>query len=493
MADTSVAAVNRFGLGAMPGELARARSGRDWLHAQLRDEPDTAAFSQLPDSATIMRRQTEFLLMRRREQAGAAQEPAQARTTPEEMPVAVSSPRRRRRDRDGEEMSSRKAVQNDIRRDALAEVSTRYRHAAGTARPFVERLVRFWSNHFAVSADKNQARLLAAPMEREAVRPHALGNFADLLIAVERHPAMLQYLDNAASIGDDSALAKLAGRGKAKRKLGLNENLAREILELHTLGVNGGYGQQDVIELARAITGWGTPLPRDVRRGDAPIVGFVYRPGAHEPGARTVLGRHYADAGEAQGRAILRDLALHPATARHLSLKLARHFVADAPSPALVQRMAQAYLRSGGELGALYRAMIDDDAAWSADARKFKTPDDFVVSAMRAGGLRLDRHPFALAKLLESLGQPIFTPRSPAGFPDTAADWASGDALRKRVQAASALAEQVVAARTPHDLAVDTLGAVAVDGEFAQALRRAGSVQEGFALLFSSPAFQWRV
>ncbi len=468
---TATAAVNRFGLGAMPGELAQAGDPRRWLHAQLQATFDPAPFAGLPDSLEIMRREAEYRLQRRRGRA------VDAAAKPAATPM-------------GDDIE-RTPLQQAIRRDAIADIGVRYRVAATTSTPFVERLVRFWSNHFAISIDKNSARLLAAPMEREAIRPHVTGHFADLLLAVETHPGMLLYLDNAASVGDDSMLARRVERRDAKRKLGLNENLAREILELHTLGVDGGYAQQDVVELARAITGWGTPLRRDAQNGATSA--FVFRPGAHEPGARSVLGKRYAEAGETQGRAILRDLAVHPATARHLSLKLARHFVSDTPSLALVERMSAAFLRSGGSLSALYRTMVDDDAAWSTDARKFKTPDDFVVSAMRAGAIRLDRQPRALTRLLQGLGQPTFTPRSPAGFPDTAADWASGDALRKRLQAAAALAEQVAVSRKPVELATDVLGAEAVQGPLAELLRRAGSPQEGFALLFSSPAFQWRV
>jgi uncharacterized protein (DUF1800 family) len=465
---TATAAVNRFGLGAKPGELAQARDARDWLRAQLRTRYDPAPFADLPDSREIIRRQNEYRLQRRRAKGDGADNDA-AEGADAGMP-------------------SRQA----LRRDAMTDIGLRYRLAVTSSVPFIERLVHFWSNHFAISIDKNSARLLAAPMEREAIRPHVLGDFADLLLAVETHPGMLLYLDNAVSVGDDSMLARRRQRREGQRKLGLNENLAREILELHTLGVDGGYAQQDVLELARAITGWGTPLPRELLQNGAANA-FVFRLGAHEPGVRTVLGRRYAEAGEAQGRAILRDLAMQPATARHLSLKLARHFVSDTPSPALVERMASAYLRSGGSLSTLYRAMIDDDAAWSADARKFKTPGDFVVSAMRAGGMRMDRQPRLLIRLLQGLGQPAFTPRSPAGFPDTAADWASGDALRKRLQAAAALSEQVGSTRTPLELATDALGADAVQGPFADVLRRAGSPQEGFALLFASPAFQWRV
>ena len=476
------AAVNRFGLGAMPGELAQAGDARGWLQAQLRAKPDLAAFANLPDSLEIIQRQTEYRQQRRRarNEAGKGQDTAADAAMAQEMPANPA----------GNDIE-RTPLQQALRRDAMADLALRYRIAATTTTPFVERLVHFWSNHFAISIDKNSARLLAAPMEREAIRPHVLGHFSDLLAAVETHPGMLLYLDNAASVGDESMLAQRAERRDAKRKLGVNENLAREILELHTLGVDGGYAQQDVIELAKAITGWGTPLRRDLRNTQGSA--FVFRPGAHEPGARSVLGKRYAEGGEAQGHAILRDLAVHPATARHLSLKLARHFVSDTPPPALVERMAAAYLRSGGSLPALYRAMIDDNAAWSADARKFKTPEDFVVSAMRAGGMQIDRRPLILMRLLQQLGQPTFTPRSPAGFPDTSADWASGDALRKRVQASGVLAEQLATTRKPVELAAEVLGADVVQGPFAELLRRAGSSQEGFAVLFSSPAFQWRV
>jgi uncharacterized protein (DUF1800 family) len=381
-----------------------------------------------------------------------------------------------------------------IARDNMAYLGARYRFAATTQMPFVERLTRFWSNHFAVSADKNIARAQVAPMEREAIRPHVLGNFAQMLVAVEQHPAMLLYLDNAFSVGDASRMAataqRRAGEGsqRARRRLGINENLAREILELHTLGVDAGYTQTDVRELARAISGWSTPGPRELSTATS---AFSFRSNAHEPGARIVLGKRYAEDGEAQGRAILRDLALHPATARHLSMKLARHFVADEPPAPLLQAMANAYLRSGGELKALYRAMIGHEAAWSAQARKFKTPDDFVVSALRAGGGGIG-DPRRLMRLLDALGQPVFTPRSPAGFPDTAGDWASGDALRKRIQAAAMLADFVDGGLTPYELALATLGEEAAGGDLGVLLRRAGSPREGYALLFSSPAFQWR-
>lgn len=459
----TVAAANRFGLGAQPGEMPRIGEPRAWLKAQLADGARTPAFDGLPSSADLIRR--EAAARRERRQAG----------------------------------EGRPAAMRELNQEGLREIGIRYRVAATTHSPFAERLVRFWSNHFAVSLDKGPARLYAAPMEREAIRPHLAGRFADLLLAVESHPAMLRYLDNANSIGEDSMRVRRAARsGDGKRKLGLNENLAREILELHTLGADGGYAQADVQELARAITGWSLVRGGGAAAGERmatradPRTGFVFRPGAHEPGQRSVLGKRYAEGGIDQGRTILRDIALHPSTARHLAFKLARHCVQDEPDPSLVQRMANAYLRSGGELSALYAAMIDDDASWSVQARKYKTPDEFVVSAMRAGEFLLDARPRQVVQVLRELGQPVFTPRSPAGFPDTFGDWAAGDALRKRMQIASTLAARVGGAETPAALARSVLGEHAVQGDFGRALQRAGSPLDGYALLFASPAFQWR-
>ncbi|SDY30551.1 Uncharacterized conserved protein, DUF1800 family [Lysobacter sp. yr284] len=507
MSASKATAANRFGLGARPGELERSGDdGREILLAQLRRPPALDAFAGLPGSVETLRLEFRQQQLSRaaRAQRGAVAAPMADPAAPATMAAADEPlPRTRRRARaadpgdaarerppagrdDGDPADQ---LRRELRRRQLAEFAARYRHAADTDAPFVERLSQFWSNHFAVSIDKGNARLYAGSMEREAIRPHVLGRFQDMLLAVERHPAMLRYLDNAASIGDDSRVAMRAQRlGREKR--GLNENLAREILELHTLGVDGGYRQEDVIELARAITGWSTPGPRDAAAAQS----FVFRANAHEPGARRVLGRSYAEGGQEQGRAVLADLARHPATARHLSFKLARHFVADQPPPALVERMAQAYLREDGDLRALYRALLESEQAWTADARKFKTPNDFVISALRAGELPVGDQARALVGLLASLGQPVFTPRSPAGFPDTAADWSSPDGLFKRIQAAQMFAARVDSGDiTPYQRALAVLGSQAVSGDFAIGLRRAGSASDGCSLLFASPAFQWRV
>lgn len=493
----AASAVNRFGLGARPGELDQARDARGWLHAQLHGRLDLRAFQALPDSLELLRDETDFKRAKRaqkRQRSSQQTQPEQTRRTRFASQAGAED-----RSGDGNSRDDRrrdKLGRRELMQLSVADIAARYREAANTQRPFVERLVHFWSNHFAVSIDKGPARLFAAPMERESIRPHLLGNFRELLLAVETHPAMLRYLDNVKSVGEDSMMAtqrtersRRRSDGKPPRKYGLNENLAREILELHTVGANGGYSQTDVTEFARALTGWGVPQQRALADASS---AFLFMDRAHESGTRRILGRTYPQTGEDQGGAILADLALQPATAQHLSLKLARHFIADAPPATLVQRMARAYLASGGELTALYAALIDDDAAWSTGARKFKTPHDFVVSAMRAGAFSLDQQPDELTDLLLELGQPAFTPRSPAGYPDTTGDWAAGDALRKRLQVAGTLAERVVGARTPLQLAHEVLGAGGVTGDLGSALGRAGSPQDGYALLFASPAFQWR-
>ena len=455
----AVSAANRFGIGARPGELTGIGDARAWLKAQLRGDAGASRFANLPSSLEYLQRENAFYLQRReRKQAG------EAAPRPGTL----------------------------YRRALLQELDRRAEVAVASQAGFVERLVRFWSNHFAISVDKRPAALYAAPMEREAIRPRLFGRFSDLLLAVETHPGMLRYLDNVRSIGADSPLAMRARRrGAQKREPGLNENLAREILELHTLGVNGGYAQDDVVELARAITGWGVPLPRDWQRG-TPASAFLFRPVAHEAGTRRVLGRRYAAAGEAQGRAILADLAMHPATARHVCFKLARHFVADRPPPALVERMATAWRSSEGDLPSVYRAMIDSNDAWSAQARKFKTPEDFLLSALRASGSASLGAPQRQFVLLSRVGQPPFTPRSPAGFADEAAEWSGADALWKRVQAAQLLAEAAPQVHVDPSAIAREIFAGTLDAETTTALRRAESPREGLALLFASPAFQWR-
>jgi uncharacterized protein (DUF1800 family) len=357
--------------------------------------------------------------------------------------------------------------------------------------PFVERLVHFWANHFAVSADKLPVIGIAGLLEFEAVRPHVFGRFRDMLLAVEQHPAMLLYLDQAQSIGPGSMAANLAER-LGRRRRGLNENLAREILELHTLGVDGGYSQADVTEFARALTGWTVSglVRGPVRR----IVGSTGSPGTfhfaeaiHEPGERRVLSGRYPQAGEAQARAVLEDLAAHPATARHLAVKLARHFAGDEPPTALVERLSSAYLGSGGDLPTVYRALIDSPEAWVPAPVKFRTPWEWSIAALRAIGAR-ELEGRAAGGLLAQLGQPVWRPGSPAGYDDVAASWNGPDALMRRVEAA-----ERIAARTSGLVDARTLAPRLLPGMLTpatgQAIARAESPVQGLALLLVAPEF----
>jgi uncharacterized protein (DUF1800 family) len=319
-----------------------------------------------------------------------------------------------------------------------------------------------------------------------------------MLFAVERHPAMLLYLDQAQSIGPNSEGAQLAQRFARLRpraqvqRRGINENLAREILELHTLGVDSGYTQADVTEFARALTGW---TVKGLMRGPAQrFIGlegtpgeFVFASRIHEPGARTIVGRAYRQEGEAQAAAVLRDLAADPRTARHLATKLARHFAADDPPQGLVDRLAKAFLASGGDLPTLYRVLIEAPEVWNPASAKFRTPWDWSVAALRAVGSR-EIKPEPAAGLLRQLGQDVWKPGSPAGYDDIAQSWAGPDALVRRVEAAERIAGRVPDAIDARQLAPKLLpdGLSAMTG---RALARAESPGQGLALLLASPEF----
>jgi len=304
------------------------------------------------------------------------------------------------------------------------------------------------------------------------------------------------YLDNQASMGSRSQAATLVRRNRG-RELGLNENLAREILELHTLGVDGGYTQADVTEFAKVLTGWsiggalGEGRPALARfGGDSGKPGeFHFRAPMHEPGDKTILSKRYRERGADEGEDVLRTVALHPKTASHLSTKLARHFVADDPPAKLVERMAAAYLKNDGELTSVYRVMIEADESWREPVAKFKTPHDFAISAYRL----LDSTPDTLQPLtafLTQAGQRPYAPGSPAGWPDTAANWNGGDALLKRIEFATAAGRRVGSTLDPTARAGEVLGAL---GEHTMmSLRGAESGAQAFALLLASPEFQRR-
>jgi uncharacterized protein (DUF1800 family) len=360
----------------------------------------------------------------------------------------------------------------------LAEARARINAALAAEIGFVERLAWFWSNHFCVSADKGNVRQICGAYEREVIRANVLGRFGDMLLAAESHPAMLIYLDNARSIGPDS----MAG---LRQKRGLNENLAREILELHTLGVRTVYTQDDVTRFANVITGWTVvPFRQDALRGGE----FEFNPRMHQPGAQTVIGQSYPDSGLEQGRAVLAALARHPATAKHVATKLARHFVADEPPPALVELLAKRFLATQGDLKEVGKALVAAPESWEAPRAKLKRPGEWVVAALRAVGVTpADIGPVMQAHNL--LGEPLWRPSAPKGFADESAPWLDG--LAQRLDIANQFARRLGADADPREVFEEALAPLA-SAETRQAITRAESRPQALALLFMTPEFQRR-
>jgi uncharacterized protein (DUF1800 family) len=476
--ETAIAA-NRFGLGARPGDgAAIGTDARGWLKAQLDAPPGTPPAE--PASARVLGEVRELRVAR--------QVAAQVRANLTRPPDAETPPAA-----PGIDEQAIREFGTFIREHYVAQTAERHRLALTTDRPFVERLVHFWSNHFAVSADKQPLAAVAGLYEQEAIRPHVTGNFYDLLLAVERHPAMILYLDNQTSMGAASPAATFVRRNRG-RELGLNENLAREILELHTLGVDGGYTQADVTEFAKVLTGWsigGTlgeargPLARLVADAGRPGE-FHFRAQMHEPGDKTVVGKRYRERGAEEGEDVLRALALHPSTARHLATKLARHFVADDPPPKLVERLADAYSRNDGDLSSVYAALLDANESWREPLAKFKTPHDFAISAYRSLGF-VPENLQPMTAFLTQAGQRPYTPGSPAGWPDTAPNWNGGDALLKRIEFAAAAGQRLGNRVDPLARAGEVLGEISE--HTTMSIRDAANRGQGFALLLASPEF----
>jgi len=451
----SMIAVNRFGLGARPGEAAAAADDpRGWLLAQLADP----AASQVPSDGLV------------------ASDEALVRW------YAFQSRRRAARARSGDdEEALREAMaEADNPRSLLqAEIAARTSFAVATPHAFRERLVRFWSNHFTVSTARNVVAPVAGAFEREAIRPHVTGTFTDLLLAAETHPAMLLYLDNAQSIGPNS-------RGGRRQGRGLNENLAREILELHTLGVDGGYTQADVAEFARALTGWTVGGPKEGQ----PTGRTVFDGRRHEPGKRIVLGRDYGESGREQALAVLRDLAARPQTAHFVATKLARHFIADAPPASAVAKIEKAFRETGGNLASVSAALVSCDEAWADAPAKFKTPEEFRVSAFRALNMEAPA-PRVVRSAFETLGQVPFSAPSPAGWPDEAAHWLGPDAVRKRLEWSQAMAGRQGGRIDPRAVLNEALGEQ-VSQSTQLAVAGADSAAQGLVLAMMSPEFQRR-
>jgi uncharacterized protein (DUF1800 family) len=368
-------------------------------------------------------------------------------------------------------------IQKTYRAEALARLQRTVIADCG----FLERLVAFWSNHFCISANKGElARMWAGSFEREAIRPFVLGRFADMVKAVEQHPAMLFFLDNQQSLGPDS-------RAGQNRKRGLNENLAREIMELHTLGVGGGYSQEDVTSLARIITGW-TFAGRQGQLGTPGT--FVFNANAHEPGPQRLLGKVYEAGGVAQGEAALADIARHPSAAKFIATKFARHFVADDPPPALVARLQDLFQKSDGDLKALTMTLVDSNEAWQAPLTKLRSPYEFLVASGRLLA-RVPEDPGPYLGSLNLLGQPLWSPAGPNGFHDTNAAWAAPEGMKLRLDISAQIAARVAANIDPRDL-LEFAAADTASAETRRTIERAESRQQALALLLMSPEFQRR-
>ncbi|HET7679951.1 MAG TPA: DUF1800 family protein [Xanthobacteraceae bacterium] len=466
--DKSVHALQRFGLGARPGDLDRVqRDPVGALQAEI-NRPRVTLLSKpgLLSTSEALKVADEYQVERRKRLAA---EPNLAG----DAAAMSASPRR-----DKGIMDDQQSGTVSSREIYLDEVVARYEAAQKAECGFAERLVWFWSNHFAISAAKG-ARLLvtAGAFEREAIRPHVFGRFADMLLAVEQHPSMIMFLDNNISIGPNSAAGSRRGRG-------LNENLAREILELHTLGVNGGYNQADVLALAKIITGWTIGEKQDGSRG-----AFTFNPHRHEPGVHKVLARSYAQAGVQQGQAVLADLARHPSTARFIATKLVRHFVGDEPPADLVAHLAKTFEATDGNLAKVSRALIEAPAAWEPPPTKLRSPQELLAAMLRATNSSLEGP--QLVRLLMTLGQRPWSPGGPDGFPDTAAYWTSASGMRTRLDVASVIAQRAEANSDPATLVDQIIGPIA-SRETRSAIAAADSRAQGLAILFAAPEFQRR-
>jgi uncharacterized protein (DUF1800 family) len=443
-------AVNRFGYGARGDELVQAKQDpQQWITSQLLP---ISFYDSLPHSNDVLIQHAKYLKQQR-----------QDKERSKSKKNASSQPNK---------------MLNNYARNALLSMSAdTLNQAIHSSHSVSWRLFDFFSNHFSVSAKGRLMIGLSATLEREAIAPNLLGNFEDMLLAVEQHPAMLIYLNNEKSFGPHSKIAK-------KRKVGLNENLAREILELHTLGVEGKYSQEDVIELAKGITGWSVKNPQKEREA-----GFLFRKSGHEPGVRKMMGKQYPQQDIAQGKQMLRDLAMHPATARHVCFKLAHHFVSATPAESLVSKMEKTWLKTGGNIKQVMYSLFAADEAWLTSSQKFKTPREFVISTYRAlAPKKVNAN--ALLHSLKSLGQQPFYAGSPAGYSDNMDDWLGGSALMARVDLATMISSRDKRANS--EKVMEIALADSVSQHTYQSVLRAESRQLSLTLLLMSPEFQRR-
>jgi uncharacterized protein (DUF1800 family) len=453
-------AVHRFGLGPRPGEIAAASADpKGWLAAQLNGPAEQPA-GNFRTAGQLVADDRAFTMNRRLQRLagnGANRTPPKPAGQANAV-AAFVQPRQQ-------------AFRN--------EMAARFQLGFATARPFAERLVWFWTNHFTVSVTQGRTLSFAGAFEREAIRPHITGTFADMLLAVAMHPAMLVYLNNAQSIGPGSPLGQ-------RSKRGLNENLGRELMELYSLGVDGGYTQGDVIAMAKLLTGWG--LDPDNANG------FGFFPNRHEPGTITLRGKDYAP-GLAGGTAAIRDLGHDPHTAHYIATKFATAFIADAPSPQSVARLEKSFRDTGGNLKALALTAIDDPAAWTPGPGKLRTPVEYVTAAYRTldlpKGANAQQQTLAAMATVRSMGEFPMSAPSPKGWALTSDAWSGPDAVLNRIEWA-----KQVGARLPRDFnamaaAEQGLGPL-LSAATRSAMAAAETPGDAVALLLCSPEFQRR-
>ena len=450
----AIIAVNRFGLGARSKELIEAQvNPKQWLLSQM-----------VPPSFDLSRINTESAF---RQFAIYREEQKRAREITN--------------DSNNKEMVN---FSKPLRQTQKKILFDGFWHSVETTQPFSVRLLDFFSNHFSVSTSSIPLYTLAPLLEREAIAPFIFSRFEDMLIAVIQHPAMLIYLDNTKSTGPNSKI------GRNNKKRGLNENLAREIFELHTLGLDSGYKINDIQELAKAISGWSISYPHEIKK-----FGFIYRDRQHEPGTRIILGREYRDLGIQQGRAILRDLARDPNTARFISNKLVTYFINDKPDELLVNDMVDTWIKTKGDLRQVITTLIEHHKSWDFDRNKFKTPREFVVSTLRA--LNLNRNisrPFfkSIVYHIATLGQQPFGSGSPSGYPLKASAWTGSDALMKRIDWVNRLNAVVPKLKTNTLEIAQQLFGDFITEQTLRSIKRAESDRQARTLLFMSPEFQRR-
>jgi len=474
VAEDGCLAFSRFGLGPRPGDLNRL--GSDPASALLDEIADpTSLFIDQPDLPDSVDAYTELRRFQRARQLAKLQSTASENAAaPKPMdallPKAVIAA-------NGKVTVPGVPSPEDLMN---AEIEARLDRVLNVPVGFGERLVAFWTNHFAVQAAANEiVRGLAGAFEREAIRPFVLGMFGDMALAVIQHPAMLTSLNNDVSVGPNSPQGRKTGKG-------LNENLGREFMELHTVGVDAGYTQTDVTSFAKVLTGWtygrGENEPENYGR-------FVFHKFAHEPGLQTVMGKLYPQPGVDQGLAVVADLVTNPATAKHLAAQFATYFVADVPPAALVTRLADVFRKTKGDLRALTTALVKSPEAWSTPASKLRTPQEFLWASARA--LQFRPEASFINRALGDLGEPLWNPPSPQGFKDDAATWLAPNAMTTRVDVAELVASRAKGLDDPRDLATDLFGA-GLSSDTRTAIDRAESRNQAIALLLMSPEFQRR-